>query len=258
MNINAKLSLVGAGPGDPELITLKAIKTIGKADVVLYDALVSTELLDYAPKKALKLFVGKRAGKHYYSQAKINELILQYAYSHGHVVRLKGGDPFIFGRGHEEKDYIETFGIPCEVIPGLSSATSLATLQQVPLTKRNITQSFWVTTATNSAGKLTRDIHYAIKSSATLVVLMGMGKLTEIIDIFTTFGKANMPIAVINNGSLKSEKVAVGTIQDIYQSVKVKNLSTPATIIIGEVVRLHPEFLNEIKEKVYLPFQHSA
>ncbi|UZR93108.1 uroporphyrinogen-III C-methyltransferase [Chondrinema litorale] len=247
MNINAKLSLVGAGPGDPELFTVKGINTLKKADVVLYDALVSPELLDYAPEEALKVFVGKRAGKHHYSQDEINELIIQYAFSHGHVVRLKGGDPFIFGRGHEEKTFVERYGIPCDIVPGISSATSLATLQQIPLTKRHITQSFWVTTATNSAGKLTRDIHYALESSATLVILMGMGKLNEITRIFESFGKADMPIAIINNGSLESERVAVGTIKNICEVVKEKGLGTPATIIIGEVVRLHPEFLDEIK-----------
>ena len=252
MSMNAKLSLVGAGPGDPELFTIKGIKTLSKADVVLYDALVSPELLDYAPKEALKVFVGKRAGKHHFSQDKINELIIEYAFSHGHVVRLKGGDPFIFGRGHEEKKYVERFGIPCEIIPGISSATSLATLQHIPLTKRNITQSFWVTTATNSAGKLTRDIHFALESSATLVILMGMGKLAEIVRIFENFGKKDMPIAIINNGSLESERIAVSTIKNICNVVKEKRLGTPATIIIGEVVKLHPEFIDKIEEKVSL------
>ena len=248
MKIQPKISLVGAGPGDPELFTLKGIKALQSAEVVLYDALVSEELLNYAPN-ALKVFVGKRAGKHYQSQDQINKLMIDFAFSHGHVVRLKGGDPFIFGRGHEELQYASKFSIPCVVVPGLSSATSLATLQNIPLTKRNMTQSFWVTTATNKMGKLTRDIRFAVESNATLVILMGMGKLSEITKIFKAFGKEDMPVAVINNGSLSNEKIAVGKISNIIDLVKEEGLSTPATIIIGDVVSLHQNY--QISQEKY-------
>lgn len=257
MSIYSKITLVGAGPGDPELFTIKGINVLKKADVVLYDALVCPELLDYAPN-ALKVFVGKRAGKHYHSQQEINEMMVSYAFSHGHVVRLKGGDPFIFGRGHEELMHAEKFGIECEIVPGLSSATSLATLQQIPLTKRDVTQSFWVTTATNKAGKLTRDIRFAVESNATLVILMGMGKLKEISNIFKAFGKEDMPVAVINNGSLPNEKVAIGNINNICEIAKEKGLSTPAIIIIGEVVGLHREYTSQIREEILTQLPHSA
>lgn len=257
MQQEIKITLLGAGPGDPDLFTIKGIKVLKTAGVVLYDALVSKELLKYAPN-AKKVFVGKRAGKHSLKQEEINDLIVQYAFSHGHVVRLKGGDPFIFGRGHEELTYASRFGIPCEVVPGISSATSLATLQSIPLTKREITQSFWVTTATNKLGKLTQDIRCAVESNATLVILMGMGKLSEITQIFRDFEKGKMPVAVVNNGSMYNEKIAVGTIDTICKIVEEKGLSTPATIIIGEVVRFHNQFTVPIEKPVLEELSKSA
>src|SRR5918993_2039750 len=139
------LSLVGAGPGDPELITLKAIKALGKASVILYDALANPVLLDYASPGAIKKFVGKRFGCHALSQQEINMLIVEYAHSHGHVVRLKGGDPFVFGRAQEEIDAARDAGIEVEVIPGISSALSVPASQGIPVTCRGIAESVWVT-----------------------------------------------------------------------------------------------------------------
>lgn len=231
-----KLTLVGAGPGDPDLITLKGIKALRTADVVFYDALVSTELLAYAPE-ALKVFVGKRKGLHRYSQEEINALIVQYAMNHGHVVRLKGGDPFIFGRGAEEMDYADKFNIPVEVISGISSSIAVPAHAGISLTKRFVSESFWVITGTTSDGQLSEDIALAARSTATVVILMGMGKLKEIIGLFKENQKVDLPAAVIENGTTAYERVVAGTVGSISGLVEKKKISSPAIIVIGEVVR---------------------
>jgi uroporphyrin-III C-methyltransferase len=232
-----KLTLVGAGPGDPDLITVKGIKALADADVVLYDALVNEELLTYVPGRAIKIFVGKRAGMHSAQQEEINRLIVKYAHSHGHVVRLKGGDPFVFGRGLEEIEHAAAHGVATFVIPGISSALSVPALQNMPLTHRGISESFWVVTGTTKTGKLSDDLHLAAKSSATVVILMGMKKLNEIVEVFTASGKENTPVAIVQNGSLPNENLGLGTVATISDIVKEKGLSSPAIIIIGEIVR---------------------
>ena len=237
-----KLTLVGAGPGDPELLTLKGLRALQNADVVLYDALANPELLDFAPKSALKVFVGKRAGQHRYSQLEINQLIVQYAFSHGHVVRLKGGDAFVFGRGHEEIEYAAVFGIESEVVPGISSCIAVPELQKVPLTKRGVNESFWVLTGTTRLGQLSKDIAVAAQSSATIVILMGMRKLFEISRIFGKAGKGDIPVMVIQNGSRNGEKMVLGTVRTIVGQVRRAKIGSPGIIVIGEVVRLHHDF----------------
>jgi len=232
-----KLTVVGAGPGDPELITLKAIKALESANVVLYDALINEELLRYAPINSEKIFVGKRKGCYAYQQEQINELIVSRTKSHGHVVRLKGGDPFIFGRGAEEIDYVGQFGIETFMVPGISSALAVPAYRGIPLTKRGSSESFWVITGTTKAHKLSNDVVLAAKSTATVVILMGMGKLDEIVSIFSSEGKRDTPVAIIQNGTKKNEKFGIGTINTISQIVKNKELSSPAIIVIGEVVR---------------------
>ncbi len=246
-----KLTLVGAGPGDPDLISVKGIKALAKADVILYDALVSEELLDYSPAKTKRIFVGKRAGNHSYSQTEINKLIVEYAFLYGHVVRLKGGDPFIFGRGSEEKQYAEAFGIETEIVPGISSSTGIPALQGIPLTKRGVNESFWVITGTTSSGKISKDVTLAAQSSATVVILMGMKKLKEISKIFERFGKAETPVAIIQNGSLPNEKIAIGTIDTIVEIAQKENIGSPAIIVIGDVVSLHPDFNYQLVENKY-------
>ncbi|TRZ42289.1 uroporphyrinogen-III C-methyltransferase [Robertkochia solimangrovi] len=231
----AKLTLVGAGPGDPELLTLKAVSAIKDADVVLYDALVNPELLKFADR-AEKIFVGKRKGCHTYMQDQINELIVQRAFSKGHVVRLKGGDPFVFGRGAEEMQYAASFGIACSYIPGISSSVGVPGTQHIPLTKRGISNSFWVITGTTRSHRMSPDIKLAAASSATVVILMGMHKLHEIVQTYRDAGKDRMPIAVIENGTCANERIGIGTIDCIEQIVINKNLKNPAVIIIGEVV----------------------
>jgi len=235
--INPKVSLVGAGPGDVDLITIKGVKAIKSADVILYDALINRELLQYAKGDAELIFVGKRKGFHKFTQDQINTLAVEKAFQHGYVVRLKGGDPFIFGRGAEEIDYIASFGIETEVIPGISSAMAVPANQGIALTKRGVSESFWVITGTTSQNKLSQDVSLAAQSTATVVILMGMSKLKEIVATFKRFNKENFPIAIIQNGTTKNEKFGVGTIDSILEIVTEKKLSSPAIIVIGEVVR---------------------
>lgn len=247
-----KLTVVGAGPGDPDLITLKAIKTLESADVVLYDALINESLLEYAPN-AEKIFVGKRKGCYAYQQEQINELIVSRAKSHGHVVRLKGGDPFIFGRGAEEIDYVQEFGIKTNMIPGISSSLAVPAYQGIPLTKRGSSESFWVITGTTKSHKLSKDVCLAAKSNATVVILMGMSKLTEIVSIFAAENKQEVPVAVIQNGTTENERFGYGSIGTIEQVVSEQKLSSPAIIVIGEVVKQRAKLTSiykNIKEEI--------
>lgn len=232
-----RLSLVGAGPGDPELITLKAINALKTADAVLYDALVDPALLDYAPN-AVRLFVGKRAGQHYLAQEKINQLIVESAFQYGHVVRLKGGDPFIFGRGQEELEYAAAFDIPTTYIPGISSSIAVPGLAGIPLTTRGTNESFWVTTGTTSCGVLSSDIPLAAQSTATVVVLMGIGKLAEIVEIFRQHRGSDLPVAIIQNGSRENEASVFGTLIDIQELMTKGGIGAPAIIVLGEAVSL--------------------
>lgn len=239
-----KFTLVGAGPGDPDLLTLKGVKALQSADVVLYDALANDTLLNHAPARAVKVFVGKRAGKHSATQQDINNLIVKYAFQFGHVVRLKGGDPYIFGRGHEEQEAASKAGIPTEVVPGISSAYAVPALQSIPLTKRGLSESFWVITGTTRSGAISNDIRLAAQSTATVVILMGMSKLKEIQQIFAAYNKNDTPVAIIQDGSLPTEKIGVAQVENMVEMAEKHQLASPAIIIIGEVVSVHPEFIN--------------
>ncbi len=247
-NKTPKLTVVGAGPGDVDLITLKAIKVLKKADVVLYDALVNEELLDFINPKAELIFVGKRRGCYRYQQEQINELIVARAKTHGHVVRLKGGDPFIFGRGAEEMEFAANFGIETAMVPGISSSLAVPAYQNIPLTKRGSAESFWVITGTTKDHKLSNDVALAAKSNATIVVLMGMGKLAEIVKLFQQEHKNDLPVAIIQNGTRTNEKVGIGTVDTILDIVKNQELSNPAIIVLGEVVN-HRAILANVQEE---------
>lgn len=240
------LSLVGAGPGDPDLITLKAIKIIADARVILYDALVNEELLNYASPTAVKKFVGKRYGCHYLSQEEINLLIVEYARSHGHVVRLKGGDPFVFGRAHEEIEAARNAGISVEVIPGISSAIAVPASQMIPLTCRGVNESFWVTTGTTQSGEVSKDIKLAAQSSATVIILMAMSKLETIMDIFIANNKADTPVAIIQEGTTKNEKMVIGKVKDIFFKSQFAGLANPSIIVVGEVVNFYSPEIDKI------------
>jgi uroporphyrin-III C-methyltransferase len=244
MKVIPKLTLVGAGPGDPDLITVKGLKAIADADVVLYDALISEELLIYAPQRAVKLFVGKRAGYQSFKQEEINQIIISHAFQYGHVVRLKGGDPFVFGRATEEIEAAESFGIPVEVIAGLSSATAITSQLQIPLTQRNISRGFRVMTATTSDNELNEDINNVAKSNETVIILMGLHKLEKIVEVYQDNAKGDLPAVIVQNGTLPNEKVVAGRVQDLVSLAKQEEVGAPAIIVIGETVEF---FVNQKK-----------
>ncbi|MXV52179.1 uroporphyrinogen-III C-methyltransferase [Pedobacter sp. HMF7647] len=237
-----KITLVGAGPGDPELISLKGINAIKSADVILYDANIDKSLLDYAPEHATKIFVGSPVDDDTYSQETVNKLIIDYALNFGHVVRLKTGDLFVFGRGYEELDNAASYSIQTEIIPGISSAVSVPGLQGVPVTHRGMSDSLWIISATDSKGNLSPDLYTAAKTDATVVIMLGIEKVAEIVGIYQKEGRSRMPVAVIQHGSTKDEKVVVGNIKTIAEAVEEKNIGSPALIVIGAVVGLHPLF----------------
>ena len=231
-----KVWILGAGPGDPELITVKGLKTIQQADVILYDALVSTELLDYAPVGCKKIYVGKRKGHKEFPQEEINQLIVFYAIRYRCVVRLKGGDPNVFGRGHEEMEYARRRGISVEMISGISSVLAAPAAAGIPLTKRGINESFWVITGTLSSGEMSNDISLAARSTATVVILMGMTHLQKIAGLFQQFRSLEEPVALIQQATTAHQRIVIGTAGDIVQRGIDSNVSSPAVIVIGKVV----------------------
>lgn len=247
MKVDPKITLVGAGPGDPELITVKGMKALQEADVVLYDALANVALLSHTPNRAICICVGKRSGKHSHKQTDIQMMMVQLAFKHGHVVRLKGGDPFVFGRGYEEMTYAKAFDIPVFVIPGISSAIAVPAAQDIPVTKRSIAESFWVVTATTKEGKLSKDVALAAQSSATIIILMGRRKLNQIVSIFRQQQRHDLPIMIIQNGTLPDEKVVVSSIDQIETVADAAQIGTPALIVIGETVSTHPQFIEAVQ-----------
>jgi uroporphyrin-III C-methyltransferase len=231
------LRIVGAGPGDPELFTIKGALALQQADVILYDALVNKALLDnYAHPQATLVYVGKRKSKKEFSQDEINELIVFYASKYKNVVRLKGGDPFVFGRGHEEMQFASQHDIEVEVIPGISSAIAAPSAAGIPLTKRGVNQSFWVVTGTLASGEIANDVVHAAQSSATVVILMGITRLEQIKSIFKETRGDDEPVAVIQYATWNEEKIVNGTIGNIVEKVKDAKIDSPAVIVVGKVV----------------------
>ncbi|MCU0428560.1 MAG: uroporphyrinogen-III C-methyltransferase [Cytophagaceae bacterium] len=234
----ARLTLVGAGPGDPELITLKGVRALQQANVVLYDALAHPDLLQHCQEACEKIFVGKKVGVCQFKQEDINQLIVDKALSQGHVVRLKGGDPYIFGRGHEEIEFARQHGVQTQVIPGLSSFYSVPELRGIPLTRRGINESVWVLTGSNRDHQLSQDVALAARTNTTAVVLMGMTKLPEIIAIYQEAGKGELPVAIIQDGTWAQERCIGGTVNSILPLVRQHGIGSPAVIVLGEVARL--------------------
>jgi len=238
LSYSPKVTLVGAGPGAPDLITLRGAKILGEANAVLYDALVNPALLDLVPPTAPRIFVGKRAGNHEYTQDQINQLIVDYARKYGHIVRLKGGDPFVFGRGYEEIFFANSYGISTEVVPGITSAVAVPEAFNIPLTSRGINESFWVITGATTNGQISQDLALAAQSTATVVILMGMNNLAAIMALFQQHGKQQTPVAIIQNGTRPNQILAVGTVQTIYQVAQEQKLASPSIIVVGQVVDL--------------------
>ncbi|TDM00112.1 MAG: uroporphyrinogen-III C-methyltransferase [Flavobacteriaceae bacterium] len=247
--MKAKLTLIGAGPGDPELITLKAVKALEKADVVLYDSLVNPELLSLA-KKAELIWVGKRKDRHSIGQDVINGKILELSKTHTNLVRLKGGDCMVFGRAYQEIETALLNGLHVEVIPGISTYSAFAAQSLTPITKREISSGFWVISATNLREELMADLRFTAESTSTILIYMGFEKLSEIVSIFKEIKPDHFPIGIFQNISLESYNYALGTLGDIQEKALAKNISTPAMIVAGYSLEhspiLNPSYLSTL------------
>ena len=234
----AKVYLTGAGPGDIELMTLKAARVVKEADVLIYDRLANPDILNMAKENCEMIYVGKQDGKHSVPQDEINELIYQASLKYENVVRLKGGDPFVFGRGGEEALYLQERNIKFEIIPGISSAIAVPAYAGIPVTHRGITTSFRVVTGHENPKKKISQIEWeTFLNDETIVFLMGYHNIELISRKLISLGKRkDYPCAVISKGTTKEQEVVVGTLEDIVQ--KSEGLATPAMIVIGEVVTL--------------------
>ncbi|MDI6402020.1 uroporphyrinogen-III C-methyltransferase [Balneolaceae bacterium ANBcel3] len=244
--VSGHVAIMGAGPGDPELITMKAIRLLKEADVVLYDRLCNPAILEYTRTGATLLNVGKNPGKPSFKQEHIQEILIQEALKGHFVVRLKGGDPFVFGRGGEECLELAKYGIPFQIVPGVSSISAVPAYAGIPLTMRNLATGFTVISGHLHCGSYSYDWH-ALASVSTLVVLMGLKSLPEISRSLMDNGKSpETPVAVIQWGTTQDQNVVSGSLLDIAD--KAAAFTSPATIIIGDVVRyrdslqwFHPE-----------------
>ncbi len=232
--MNGIVYIVGAGPGDPGLITVKGLAYLRQADVVLYDRLIPTELLEEVPLHAERIDVGKEPTRHRRSQAEINALLIEKARAGKTVVRLKGGDPFVFGRGGEECQALAEAGIRYEVVPGVSSAIAVPAYAGIPVTQRGISTSFTVVTGHTADSDLDWS---AVSRTGTVVFLMGVAHLEEIVGQLITHGRsADAPVALIQQGTTQNQIVVTATLADILE--KAQGIQAPASLIVGEVVRL--------------------
>ena len=241
--MNGKVYLVGAGPGDPELITVKGIKLLKEAQVVVYDRLISPELLKYVNPSAELYYAGKAPGRHSLNQEEINELLVKKAREGKMVVRLKGGDPFVFGRGGEEALALFKAGIPFEVVPGVTSAVAVPAYAGIPVTHRRIASSFTVVTGNETENKEEREVNWEkiARVGGTIVILMGLSNLPFIKGELLQYLPATTPVAVIYRGTTPSQKVVTGTLEDIVEKVLAAGIKHPAVIVVGDVVKLHGE-----------------
>jgi uroporphyrin-III C-methyltransferase len=230
--------LVGAGPGDPGLLTVRGLELLRRADVVVYDQLVNPVLLEEAQREAVKIYAGKQAGRHCIAQSEINDVLIGYARLGHDVLRLKGGDPFVFGRGGEEAEALADAGIPFEVVPGVSSAVAVPAYAGIPLTHRKFASSFAVVTG-HGARKAQSSVDWAKLATAvdTLVILMGLGNLPAIVANLVKHGRApDTPAAVIRMGTTGEQETVLGTLADIVENSAA--IEPPALIIVGDVVSL--------------------
>lgn len=237
----SRVYLTGAGPGDIELLTIKALRVIKEADVIIYDRLANPDILHEAKSGCEFVYVGKEDGRHIVPQDDINEVIYQNALKHECVVRLKGGDPFVFGRGGEEALYLHERGVKFEIIPGITSAISAPAYAGIPVTHRGVAVSFRVVTGHESPNKKESQIPWEnFKTDDTIVFLMGLHNLPLICKKLIEIGKSrDYPCAIISRGTTKEQSVVIGSLEDIVE--KSKNVPTPALIVVGQVVKLREQ-----------------
>lgn len=232
--------LVGAGPGDVELLTLKALRLIKSADVVVYDRLVSDEIMAEVPSSTLSIDVGKKPGSHGLKQAQINQLLADLAASGRRVVRLKGGDPFIFGRGGEEMLFLQQAGITCQIVPGITAAAGCAAASGIPLTHRDCAQSLRLITGHGKSGEPQLDDASLAASNQTLVFYMGLNWSASISAQLQAHGRAaDTPVAIIENGTRPDQRVMVTTLADLTITIAREQARSPALLLVGEVVRFY-------------------
>jgi len=246
--VTGRVILVGAGPGDPDLITLKGAKALAEADVVVYDRLVAPALLDLAPPSAERIYVGKEPFRSAWKQPAIDALLVERALAGAVVVRLKGGDPFVFGRGGEELLACVRAGVPCEVVPGITSAIAAPAAAGIPVTHRGVARSFAVvtasTTGTAHAADAVPDLTRIAGAVDTLVLLMAAGKLGETCAALIAAGRPqDEPAAVVQWATTPDERTIVGTLAELPALAAAANVGPPATLIVGEVARIPQELL---------------
>lgn len=234
------VSIVGAGPGDPELITVRGLARLRAADVVVYDRLVDPRLVDEVPATAERVFVGKACGRASVDQRTIETILVDRAREGKRVVRLKGGDPFVFGRGGEEVEALVTAGVTFEVVPGVTSATAVPALAGIPVTHRGLASSVTIVTAHEDPHKFQESVDWGwlAASSGTLVILMGLKRLGSVCDRLMLEGcSPDTPAAVVSAGTLPGQRVVTGFLATLPEAVAVAELLSPALIVVGEVVR---------------------
>ena len=234
--------IVGAGPGDPELLTFKALRLMQQADIVFYDALVSPQVLDLCRRDADKVFVGKKRSNHAVAQLGINELLVNEAKKGRRVVRLKGGDPFIFGRGGEEIESLRAHNIPYQVVPGITAANAAASYAGIPLTHRDHSQSVRFVTGFLKAGAPNNNFKSFLNTDETVVFYMGLHSLARLTEGLIEAGRSSeTPIAIVSNASMPNQQVLTGTLATIAELQEKEQLPTPALLIMGDVVALHDD-----------------
>lgn len=232
--------LVGAGPGDPELLTLKAVRLLEQADVIVYDNLVSSGVLDFASPDAQRIFAGKRRNEHTLRQEQINLLLVQLAREGKRVVRLKGGDPFVFGRGGEEMQELAAHGVAFEVVPGVTAACGVASYAGIPLTHRDHAQGCLFVTGHLKDGSANLDWEALVRPNQTVVIYMGLNALPDICRQLMAHGApATRPIAAVQHGTLSTQQVLTGTLGDLPPKVAGSGFTSPSLLIVGDVVKLH-------------------